>query len=160
MRWLSFIFILVTLVLSKTFIFKAINFDKNYTLEVNKKGIKLIGSKKPLLVVFWGKNCPPCLAEIPELIKIQKSGKVNILAFQVQMPMSLREKEFFFKEQNINYPVFDSANKKVIDFAYYISDLTGWQLMLPFSLYFDKNGKYIRYFLGMVNSECILKNKC
>jgi len=115
--------------------------------------------EKVILLAFFGKNCPPCLAEIPELEKLQKEygNKFQIIAVHVQQRMTKEELSNFVSIHNINYPVIPSSNK-VFDFANFISSKTKWEGQIPYSILLDKNGGAHKTYLGMQSEETLTKD--
>jgi len=114
---------------------------------------------KVILLAFFGKNCPPCLAEIPELEKLQKeySKKFQIIAIHVQQKMRKEELANFVSKHNINYPVIPSSNK-IFDFVDFISSKTRWEGQIPYSILLDKNGNAYKTYLGMQREETLTKD--
>lgn len=114
---------------------------------------------KVILLAFFGKNCPPCLAEIPELVKFQKeySKKFQIIAMHVQQKMTKEELANFVSIHNINYPVIPASNKSFA-FANFISSKTNWGGQIPYSILLDKNGEAQKTYLGMQSKETLTKD--
>jgi thiol-disulfide isomerase/thioredoxin len=114
---------------------------------------------KVILLAFFGKNCPPCRAEIPEFVKIQSElkDKFQIVAVHVQQKMTQDELDSFIKEHNINYPVIP-ATSEAFDLANFISSKTGWKGQIPYSILLDKNGEATRTYLGMQSEERLTKD--
>lgn len=114
---------------------------------------------KVILLAFFGKNCPPCLAEIPGFVKIQKEygKKFQIIAIHVQQKMTKEELANFVSTHNINYPVIPASNK-AFDFANFISSKTGWGGQIPYSILLDKNGDAQKTYLGMQREETLIKD--
>lgn len=128
--------------------------DKSIEVKTFPMGINVKNSKdKIVLLNFFGKNCPPCLMEIPHLIKIQNEYKKNldIISIHVQETMTKEELASFMKEKKINYTVID--NKESYDFVDYIMAKTGWQGMIPFMVLFDKKGNAVQFYSGIVSEE-------
>jgi len=145
-------------------IVKTYNFSDNngnkIVLQSMDNGVYLPTFKgKVILLAFFGKNCPPCLAEIPELVKLQKEygKKFQIIAMHVQQKISKEELANFVSMHNINYPVIPSSNK-VFDFVRFISSKTSWGGQIPFSILLDKNGEAHKTYLGMQREETITKD--
>ena len=114
---------------------------------------------KVIILDFFGKNCPPCKAEMPILGKIQQrqKDKLQILGLHVQRPLSKSDIEEL-KKRGVNYPVFDylqtEQNRLFVD---YMGQLTGWGGSIPFMLFFDKKGDYAGYYLGMAEEKSLEK---
>lgn len=69
---------------------------------------------KVTLIHFWGSWCPPCLREMPDLLKLQKElkkklgSKVKMILLQVREPFS--ESLQWAKQNKFNkLPLYDSA---------------------------------------------------
>ncbi|MRI59090.1 MAG: hypothetical protein C6H99_06265 [Epsilonproteobacteria bacterium] len=126
---------------------------KNSGIEVKEYPNKVI------ILDFFGKNCPPCKAEIPILGKLQKKmqDKLQIIGLHVQHPLTKRDIQELH-ERGINYPIFDyvqtEQNRAFVDF---MGDLTGWSGTIPFMLFFDKSGNYAGYHLGMADEKSLEK---
>ena len=143
----------------KTYNFKNSN-GKSVKLQTTGSGVSFPGLKnKVVLLAFFGRYCPPCLAEIPELAKMQKEYHKNfqIVAMHVQQKMTKSELHNFITSHQINYTVIPSSDK-VFDFANFITQRTGWRGQIPFSILFDKNGNAIKTYLGMQRKETLTKD--
>ncbi len=114
---------------------------------------------KVILLAFFGKNCPPCRAEIPEFVKIQDElkSKFQIVAIHVQNKMTQDELDNFITLHNINYPIIP-ATSEAFDLANFISSKTGWKGQIPYSILLDKNGDAAKTYLGMQNEERLTKD--
>lgn len=61
---------------------------------------------KVVLVNFWATWCPPCRAEIPDLIALQNKYRDKLVVLGVsEDEISPEEVKTFAKNQNVNYPV-------------------------------------------------------
>ena len=137
---------------------------KEYTLQTLKgKTIKVKGSRnfleiqtkelqnQVILVNFWASWCPPCKAEIPHFVEMvdKYKGKFNIIGVLVRDEKSDKELQSFADKFKINYPITigDENNRFAKDFmpAKY----------LPFSILYDKNGKYISNYVGLFSQETL-----
>ncbi len=114
---------------------------------------------KVILLAFFGKNCPPCRAEIPGFVKLQDEfkDKFQIVAVHVQQKMTPDEIENFITSHSINYPVIP-ATKEAFDLANFISSKTGWRGQIPYSILLDKNGEATKTYLGMQSEERLTKD--
>ncbi len=114
---------------------------------------------KVILLAFFGKNCPPCRAEIPGFVKLQDElkDKFQIIAVHVQQKMTQEELDNFITSHSINYPVIP-ATSKAFELANFISSKTGWRGQIPYSILLDKNGDATKTYLGMQSEERLTKD--
>jgi len=114
---------------------------------------------KVILLAFFGKNCPPCRAEIPGFVKLQDEfkDKFQIVAVHVQQKMTQEELDNFITSHSINYPVIP-ATSEAFDLANFISSKTGWRGQIPYSILLDKNGEATKTYLGMQSEERLTKD--
>ena len=101
---------------------------------------------KRLLLVIFGHNCPPCLKEIPALIKLKKEkNDLEIVAIEVQN-YSDEELRKFAKTKGINYTLL--SREKNREFLKYIAKKSDWLGAIPFMMIFDKQGELKKTHLG------------
>ncbi len=141
---------------SKEFILKSVE-GKKIVIKINDDGIKIDKyPKKVIILDFFGKNCPPCKAMMPVLSSVQKKlkNKLQVIGIHVQEPLNLKEYVTLKKRKGINYPIFDyfRGNENFVD---YIAQITKWRGSIPYMLFFDANGSYIGYHLGMVDKKTL-----
>jgi thiol-disulfide isomerase/thioredoxin len=110
---------------------------------------------KIILLDFFGKRCPPCLAEIPHLVNLQNKYKdqFQILAIQVQERMDVFERANFIKSKNINYTLVDDDQAGY--FISFVQQITNWPGSIPFMLMFTPEGEVVQFYRGMVPEEMI-----
>jgi len=135
-----------------------------YTLKDNESlivikeldnGFKFNLDKPIILLNFFATWCPPCRAEIPHLINLQKkySEKLKIVAVLVENKQN-SELEEFKKRYNINYFVSNSSDNmslagKTADMLHQPQNFS-----IPMMVLFV-NGKYFRHYIGMVPQEML-----
>jgi thiol-disulfide isomerase/thioredoxin len=104
---------------------------------------------KVMVVNFWATWCPPCIAEIPEFIKIQKQyGKQGVQFIGIAIDQKSKV-QAFAKETGMNYPVLlgDLAG---IDLARRIGNAQGG---LPYTVIVDRKGNIVTTQLGTLSTE-------
>jgi len=132
--------------------------NKKIHIEVNNNGIKVKEFPNKIVILdFFGKNCPPCKAQMPTLGKIQKKYKdsLQIIGIHVQEPLDFADMSMIQK-RGVNFLVVDYLRGNQ-DFVEYISNLTGWRGQIPYMLFFDINGTYKGYHLGMMQEDLLEK---
>ena len=126
--------------------------DKKVDMKITETGFNFEQFKgKAVLLDFFGPHCPPCLAEMPHLIELQKKRKDDlvILGVQVQMQMSQDALKSFVKEKGIDYPIVNLDY--AMELVQFVQTNTNWQGQIPFMLLFNKEGKLVQTYLGMTD---------
>ena len=74
---------------------------------------------KVVLVNFWATWCPPCRAEIPDLIRLQREyGSRGLQVIGVTYPpQKLAEVRRFVQEAKVNYPIGLGTNQTKLLFT-------------------------------------------
>jgi thiol-disulfide isomerase/thioredoxin len=156
MKKLIFVFLLVVSALVGADEFTLKTFDGvSVKAKATEEGVVFDKYKgKIVFLAFWGKNCPPCLMEIPGFVKLQEKFKkdVVILAMHVQKKMSKEEMADFIFEHKINYPVVPVSDSGM-ELVNYIAYQTGWQGQIPFMVIFDGKGVAQNMHMGLMSEE-------
>jgi len=134
--------------------------------DIHGKTLKVQGIKDGLLfkglegkvvfLEFFGHNCPPCLASIPHLIKLQKKYKdrLAIVAIEVQ-GLHNTQLANFAKKRGINYTVIAGEKSSVM--VPYIRKRANWKGLIPYYLIVDTEAK-VRYLQeGMIPEDVLEK---
>jgi len=97
---------------------------------------------KAVIVIFFGHRCPPCLGEIPALIKLTKQNypDLEIIALEVQGLDEARLKIFQAKK-GINYHLAIQRNENNSNFLSYIASRAQWGGSIPFLISFNPKGE-------------------
>ncbi len=108
-------------------------------------------SGKTLLVTFFATWCPPCMQEVPNLIKLQKSyeGKgfsVVALSMDEGGPRIVKK---LVEKRSINYPVLMAGGSTARDF--------GGVVGIPTSFLINSKGTVVKKYPGYV-SYVVLEN--
>ncbi len=92
---------------------------------------------KILIVNFWASWCPPCLEEMPDLIKLQEqysSQGVQVIGVAIDDQEQAKK---FMRDQGINFPVIIG-----VDDAMELGKKMGNRIStLPYTAIFDQQGK-------------------
>lgn len=101
---------------------------------------------KPLVVNFWARWCPPCRAEIPELVAFRDSQKGKIEVLGIGIEDKAEPAKAFAKNYAISYPVFVAKEKGIP----LMQALGNTRAGLPFTLFIDRNGTIVHTKLGLL----------
>jgi len=100
---------------------------------------------------FWATWCPPCRAEIPDFIALQKkyaARGLTVIGVSVDQA-GLKTVKSFADKNGINYPVVLADNK--------IVDAFGGIDGLPTTFIIDRNGNIVKQHLGFTQPATIEK---
>lgn len=101
---------------------------------------------KVVIVNFWATWCPPCRAEIPDLIKLQNKYRDQVVILGISEDEGpVGEVEAFVAEQKMNYPVAltTPALRKIF------RGVTA----LPTTFVLDRDGKIVQKHVGLLNAQ-------
>jgi thiol-disulfide isomerase/thioredoxin len=104
--------------------------------DINGRSLSLSDYRgKVVLLNFWATWCPPCRAEIPELVKLQRryrSRGLRIIGVTYP-PQTLSEVRRFVRREKVNYPVGLGTKEMMLLFTPSES--------LPMSIVVGKDGR-------------------
>lgn len=110
---------------------------------------------KWVLVNFWATWCPPCLAEVPELVALHNAHKDrDLVVIGVALDSSRSSVAEFVAGKNISYPVVLGNHK--------LAAQIGEVEVLPTSYIYAPNGELVGYQAGDVTRESVetyIRNK-
>lgn len=96
---------------------------------------------KVVILNFWATWCPPCRAEIPGFIKLQKEFEDQGFTF-IGIALDKQQKvEQFYKDYKMNYPVV--IGNQEVSAAY--GGITG----IPTTFVLDREGRIVKKYVGM-----------
>lgn len=104
---------------------------------------------KTLLVNFWATWCPPCVAEMPELVELQaEQAKNNVQVIGIGIDSAANIEQFSTK-YNITYPLLvDGLNGSELSRQF--GNQTGG---LPFTVLISADGEIKKLYLGRLNMQ-------
>jgi thiol-disulfide isomerase/thioredoxin len=99
---------------------------------------------KVVIVNFWATWCPPCRAEIPDLIALQDKYRDTLQIIGVsQDELPAKEVRRFAVDHHMNYPVVMSTQEIERSFPGIAA--------LPTSFILDREGRLVQKHVGMLN---------
>jgi thiol-disulfide isomerase/thioredoxin len=104
---------------------------------------------KILLVNFWAPWCPPCVAEMPELVELQQelAGKnLQIVGIGVDSPSNIKQ---FAEKHQIGFPLL-VAGMQGTELSRELGNQAGG---LPFTVLLDASGQVRQTYLGKLNMD-------
>ncbi|MGQ9806582.1 MAG: TlpA family protein disulfide reductase [Chlorobiales bacterium] len=102
---------------------------------------------KGVIVNFWATWCPPCRAEIPEMIKLQNKYGNQFTFIGIAINDQEEKVNAFVSQKGINYPVaMDNGLSSL-----YGKLIQGGLESVPTSFVIDKHGKILDVMVGMAD---------
>lgn len=102
---------------------------------------------KGVIVNFWATWCPPCRAEIPEMIALQKEYGEQFTFIGVAINDQEDRVKAFVAQKGLNYPVAMDNGLSAI----YGKLIQGGLKSIPTSFAIDKNGNIVDVIVGMAD---------
>ncbi len=101
---------------------------------------------KVVIVNFWATWCPPCRAEIPDLIKLQDRYRDQLVVLGVSEDEGPPESVLtFVADQKMNYPVVMVTPE--------LRKIFRGVTALPTTFVLDRDGKIVKKHVGLLNAE-------
>lgn len=104
--------------------------------DINGRTVRLSDYKgKVVLINFWATWCPPCRAEMPDLVRLQREhGKEGLQIIGITYPPERRARvRRFARSLKVNYPIILGTREMKARFS---SDET-----LPLTVVINRDGK-------------------
>ena len=103
---------------------------------------------KVILLDFWATWCPPCKAEIPGFVELQKTyGEQGLQVIGVSVDDPPEKLKPFVDEFKMNYPVLVGLGRDDLQDAY------GPMWGIPTTFLIDREGRICRKHSGLVGKE-------
>ena len=124
----------------------------NTIIDVKVEDGKIIVKDYPnkmVLLSFFATWCPPCKAEIPNLIDLQSEYKNDLVIISVLVEEMKSDEEIsaFVKEHKINYTVVNSPEN------FDLAKALGGIKSIPTLFLIDKNSNIFQKYVGLVPNE-------
>jgi len=116
--------------------------------DLNGRIVRLSDYKgKVVLINFWATWCPPCRAEMPDLVRLQREhGKEGLQIIGITYPPERRARvRRFARDLKVNYPIILGTREIKARFS---SDET-----LPLTIVINRDGKVIEIISGILLRE-------
>lgn len=104
---------------------------------------------KTLLINFWATWCPPCVAEMPELVELQADmtdKNVQIIGIGIDSPSNIQQ---FAEKLQISYPLL-VAGMQGTELSKQLGNPAGG---LPFTVLIGADGKVRQTYLGRLDMK-------
>jgi peroxiredoxin len=116
--------------------------------DINGRAVRLSDYRgKVILINFWATWCPPCRAEMPELVKLQRQhGREGLQIIGITYPPERKSRVLTFaKRLKVNYPIVLGTRELK---SRYSSDET-----LPLTVVINRDGKVKDIISGILLRE-------
>ncbi len=112
------------------------------------KSLKLSDYKgKGVIINFWATWCPPCRAEIPDMVELQKEYESKGFSF-IGIAVGDEEEKVkaFVVAQKMNYPVAMGTRELAMSYGKFTEE--GMIRGIPTSFIINGKGEIVGYFVG------------
>ncbi|URA11037.1 TlpA family protein disulfide reductase [Thermospira aquatica] len=106
---------------------------------------------KVVLLNFWATWCPPCQAEIPDLVRLYQDFGDRLVVIGISLDRGPNAKELvqdFYKQFKMNYPVVMGSDQLAMRYG----GISG----IPTSFVIDKQGRIVEKIVGFRNYSIFL----
>jgi len=87
---------------------------KATTLNGNRIDLSAYRGKKVILN-FWAAWCPPCKAEIPDLVKFYKEHQSEVVVIGINIESTKTQVRGFMKQYDMSYPIIMDKKETISD---------------------------------------------
>jgi thiol-disulfide isomerase/thioredoxin len=101
---------------------------------------------KWVLVNYWATYCPPCRAEIPDILRFANDNKDNFVVLGIDAGGSdIADIITFKRELGINYPLFPMQESTMLSF--------GIIMGIPTSYVINPKGEIVDKYIGLITYD-------
>jgi thiol-disulfide isomerase/thioredoxin len=104
---------------------------------------------KGVILNFWATWCPPCRAEIPAMIELQKEYEGKFTFIGIALNDQEEKVRAYISEKGMNYPVAMDNGVATL----YGKLIQGGLQSIPTSFVIDKHGNIIDVMVGMADKS-------
>jgi peroxiredoxin len=105
---------------------------------------------KGVIVNFWATWCPPCRAEIPDMVELQKEYESKGFSFiGIAVGDDEEKVKAFVAAQKVNYPVAIGTRELAMSYGKFTQE--GAIRGIPTSFVINGKGEIVEYFVGARN---------
>ncbi len=119
--------------------------------DVNGKDFKLDDFKgKVVILDFWATWCPPCRAEIPAFVALDKTYRKDglvIIGIALEQKLDAEPLKKWLKENKVEYTVALDTKKDIVPLYKEVPGTNGLQ-GIPTTLLIDRSGKVSQVLVG------------
>lgn len=124
--------------------------DENLFIKAEGEKLSFSVENKAVLFVFFTTWCTPCLAEIPSLNRLWEKYNDSIEIIGVLLEDKTREDlEEFVRKNNLKFKVAIGENN------YLLSKVIGGVNGIPTLYLYNKNGRLLNQYLGLIPEEML-----
>jgi len=99
-----------------------------------------------VLVNFWATWCPPCRAEIPDLIRLQSKYRDRLIVLGIsEDEVGVEAVKAFAEAQHVNYPIAMTSPE--------LRKIFRGVVALPTTFVIDREGKVVQKHVGLLSGE-------
>lgn len=124
-------------------------------LEAAEVSARVRPSQTPFLLVnAWATWCAPCVAEFPDLVRIQQdfAGRVEVVFINFDGPTQRSAAEAFYRDSGAQGPGYLKVGP---DEAFINAVTPEWSGSLPMTAVFDTEGRMVGFWEGPVHYTLI-----
>ena len=124
--------------------------EKSLSIKYENQKLDFENENSAFLFVFFTSYCKPCLAQIPHLNNLAKNyqNKAQIIGVLLEELNEVELKDFV-KKQKIAFPLAIGTNN------YILAKAVGGIDRIPSMILYDKNGKKLNHYQGMIAEEML-----